>query len=245
MPVGDGPLRGPPGADAEPAAPPGAAAHRRRHQDRPRRGDRRHAGRRGVRHRHGVADRHGLHHGAAVPFQHLPGRRLHPGPEAARQVRRARRRRSSTCSASSPRRCARSWPQLGCRSLHEVVGRTDLLQQVSRGARYLDDLDLNPLLAQADPAAASAVHCTVEGRNEVPDTLDAQMIRDAAAAVRRTARRCSSQYSVRNTHRAVGTRLAADDHPQVRHGGPAARPPSRCACAARPASRSAPSPCRA
>ena len=57
-----------------------------------------------------LADRHGLHHGAAVPFQHLPGRRLHAGPEAARQVRRARRRRWSTCSASSPRRCARSWP---------------------------------------------------------------------------------------------------------------------------------------
>jgi hypothetical protein len=62
------------------------AAHRRRHQDRPRRGDRRHAGRRGVRHRHGVADRHGLHHGAAVPLQHLPGRRLHPGP-VAREIR--------------------------------------------------------------------------------------------------------------------------------------------------------------
>ena len=86
-PVGDGPVGDAPGADPEPAARKGAAAHRRRHQDRPRRGDRGHAGRRGVRHRHGLADRHGLHHGAAVPFQHLPGRRLHAGPEAARQVR--------------------------------------------------------------------------------------------------------------------------------------------------------------
>ena len=86
-PLGDGPVGDPPGADAEPPAREGAAAHRRRHQDRPRRGDRRHAGRRGVRHRHGLAGRHGLHHGAAVPFQHLPGRRVHAGPEAARQVR--------------------------------------------------------------------------------------------------------------------------------------------------------------
>ena len=39
------------------------------------------------------AGRHGLHHGAAVPFQHLPGRRLHPGPAAAREASRARRRR--------------------------------------------------------------------------------------------------------------------------------------------------------
>ncbi len=29
--------------------------------------------------------RHGLHHGAPVPFQHLPGRRLHAGREAARR----------------------------------------------------------------------------------------------------------------------------------------------------------------
>ncbi len=58
-----------------------------------------------------VAGRHGLHHGAAVPLQHLPGRRLHPGPDAARASSPARRRRWSTSSASSPRRCARSWPR--------------------------------------------------------------------------------------------------------------------------------------
>ena len=55
------------------------AARRWRHQDRARRRHRRHAGRRGIRHRHRLAGRHGLHHGAAMPFQHLPGRRLHAG----------------------------------------------------------------------------------------------------------------------------------------------------------------------
>ena len=54
----------------------------------PRRGDRRHAGRRGVRGRHRLAGRHGLHHGSPVPLQHLPGRRLHAGPGAAREVHR-------------------------------------------------------------------------------------------------------------------------------------------------------------
>jgi glutamate synthase (NADPH/NADH) large chain len=68
--------------------------------------------------------------------------------------------------------------QLGYRSLNEIVGRSDLLRQVSRGSRYLDDLDLSPLLVRAD-GGSGAVHCTLEGRNEVPDTLDAQMIRDA------------------------------------------------------------------
>ena len=61
---------------------------------------------------------------------------------------------------------------LGFRSLNEIVGRTDLLQQVSRGGEHLDDLDLNPLLVRADPGP-HAPFCTVEGRNEVPDTLDA------------------------------------------------------------------------
>ena len=97
--------------------------------------------------------------------------------------------------------------QLGYRSLTEIVGRSDLLKQVSRGARYLDDLDLSPLLTRAD-GGSGAVHCTVEGRNEVPDTLDAQMIRDAQPLFTHR-EKMQLQYSVRNTHRAVGTRLAA------------------------------------
>ena len=52
------------------------------------------------------------------------------------------------------------------------------------------------------------MHCTVEGRNEVPDTLDAQMIRDAQPLFTHR-EKMQLQYSVRNTHRAVGTRLSA------------------------------------
>ncbi|MBV8187679.1 MAG: glutamate synthase large subunit, partial [Alphaproteobacteria bacterium] len=96
--------------------------------------------------------------------------------------------------------------QLGYRSLSEIVGRSDLLKQVSRGARYLDDLDLNPLLSRAD--GGEAMRCTVKGRNEVPDTLDAQMIRDAQPLFTH-GEKMQLQYSVRNTHRAVGTRLSA------------------------------------
>ena len=33
----------------------------------------------------------------------------------------------------------------------DIIGRTDLLAQVSRGSPNLDDLDLNPLLVQTDP----------------------------------------------------------------------------------------------
>ena len=41
--------------------------------------------------------------------------------------------------------------ELGFKKLNEVIGRTDLLRQVSKGSANLDDLDLNPLFVQADP----------------------------------------------------------------------------------------------
>ena len=40
---------------------------------------------------------------------------------------------------------------LGFKSINEIIGRTDLLSQVNKGASNLDDLDLNPLLVQTDP----------------------------------------------------------------------------------------------
>ena len=96
---------------------------------------------------------------------------------------------------------------LGARTLNEVIGRTELLAQVNRGSPHLDDLDLNPILAQADPGEYPR-YCTLEGRNEVPDTLDAQMIKDARALFD-AGEKMQLTYSVRNTHRAVGTRISS------------------------------------
>jgi glutamate synthase (NADPH/NADH) large chain len=96
---------------------------------------------------------------------------------------------------------------LGVRRLTDVIGRTDLLMQVSRGSELLDDLDLNPILVQADPGPY-ARYCTLEGRNEVPETLDAQMIADAAAFFER-GEKMQLQYNIRNTHRAIGTKFSS------------------------------------
>ena len=96
---------------------------------------------------------------------------------------------------------------LGFRRLTDVIGRTDLLRQVSRGSDDLDDLDLNPLLVRAD-AGPHASYCTLEGRNEVPETLDADMIRDAEALFRR-GEKMQLTYNIRNTHRAIGTKTSA------------------------------------
>jgi glutamate synthase (NADPH/NADH) large chain len=97
--------------------------------------------------------------------------------------------------------------QLGFRKLEDVIGRTDLLQQVSRGADFLDDLDLNPLLAQADPGP-HARHATGSGRNPVPETLDAQMIEDARALFEH-GEKMQLAYTSRNTHRAIGTKISS------------------------------------
>lgn len=97
--------------------------------------------------------------------------------------------------------------QLGYKSLNEVIGRTDLIKQISRGSPHLEDLDLNPLLAMAD-SGDNARYCTLEGRNEVPDTLDAQMIKDADALFAH-GEKMQLAYNIRNTHRAIGTRLSS------------------------------------
>ena len=133
------------------------AAHRRRPPHRPRHRHRRDAGRRGVRHRHGLAGRHGLHHGAPVPFQHLPGRRLHAGRGAARQVHR--HAGEGRQPVQLHRRGGARDPGLARLPLAER-GRSaaPTCWRRSAAARaHLDDLDLNPLLVQADPGGAPAL----------------------------------------------------------------------------------------
>ena len=99
--------------------------------------------------------------------------------------------------------------RLGFRSLDEIIGRTDLLRQVSRGAEHLDDLDLNPILAKVDASDAERRFNLDTPRNEVPDSLDAQMIDDARPVFDRR-EKMQLTYTVRNTHRAVGTRFSAE-----------------------------------
>ena len=97
--------------------------------------------------------------------------------------------------------------QLGARSLDEVIGRADLLNQVSRGSAHLDDLDLNPLLITVD-GADKIVYNRDKPRNAVPDTLDAQIVKDAARFLEE-GEKMQLSYAVQNTHRTVGTRTSS------------------------------------
>ncbi|WP_299949991.1 glutamate synthase large subunit [uncultured Ruegeria sp.] len=96
---------------------------------------------------------------------------------------------------------------LGARSIDEIIGRADLLAQVSRGSANLDDLDLNPLLITVD-GAHDIVYDRDKDRNAVPDTLDAEIVRDAARFLK-DGEKMQLSYAVQNTHRTVGTRVSS------------------------------------
>ena len=96
---------------------------------------------------------------------------------------------------------------IGAHSLDEVVGRVDLLHQVSRGSAHLDDLDLNPMLIMVDGAKEAQLN-RLRNRTEVDDTLDIQVINDAARFFQ-YGEKMQLSYSVKNTDRTIGTRASS------------------------------------
>jgi len=96
---------------------------------------------------------------------------------------------------------------IGARSLDDVIGRADLLTQVSRGSAHLDDLDLNPLLITVD-GANKITYDRNRPRNAVDDTLDAQIVQDAARFLN-DGEKMQLDYAVQNTLRTIGTRTSS------------------------------------
>ncbi len=96
---------------------------------------------------------------------------------------------------------------LGVNSLEDVIGRADLLDQISRGAAHLDDLDLNPILTRAD-AGGRPMRSTREGRQDVVDTFDQRVMPELEPFLRRR-EKVQLSYPVTNTDRAVGTRTSS------------------------------------
>jgi len=94
---------------------------------------------------------------------------------------------------------------LGFKTLNEIIGRTDLLKQISRGKSNLDDLDLSPLLVQADPGENKR-YCVTHSINEVPSALDEKIYEDIKNSIGKD--KLESSYEIKNTHRAVGARLS-------------------------------------
>jgi glutamate synthase (NADPH/NADH) large chain len=152
--------------------------------------------------------RDGLHHGAPVPFEHLPGRGLHPGRQDAAEVRR-HAGEGDQSNDLHRRGSARDPGQAGLRSLDEVIGRTELLRR-SAAVPSISTTSISTRSSPRSDAPDQQAALQLEGfRNEVPDSLDAQMIRDAKAVFERR-EKMQLTYTVRNTHRAVGTRFSAE-----------------------------------
>jgi glutamate synthase (NADPH/NADH) large chain len=95
---------------------------------------------------------------------------------------------------------------LGFKSVNEIIGRTDLLSQVNKGASNLDDLDLNPLLVQADPGE-NLRYCKDKHINKVPDTLDEEIWSSIKKDIDLN-KKNNFEYDIENTSRSVGTRLS-------------------------------------
>ncbi len=95
---------------------------------------------------------------------------------------------------------------LGFKSLNEVIGRTDLLRQVSKGSPNLDDLDLNPLFVQADPGKNKR-YCEKPEINSVPDTLDQKLWPEIQDKIDKK-EKINQEFEIQNTDRAVGTRIS-------------------------------------
>jgi glutamate synthase (NADPH/NADH) large chain len=95
---------------------------------------------------------------------------------------------------------------IGYKSINEIIGRTDLLSQINKGSSNLDDLDLNPLLVQADPGE-NPRFCKDKIINKVPDTLDEKIWIDIKSKINNN-KKIYLEYGVQNTHRSVGTRLS-------------------------------------
>ena len=96
--------------------------------------------------------------------------------------------------------------ELGFKNLNEVIGRTDLLRQISKGSPNLDDLDLNPLFVQADPGK-NRRFCEKQIINEVPDTLDQKIWPEIEKNIEEK-KVIEKEYIIKNTNRAVGTRIS-------------------------------------
>ena len=96
--------------------------------------------------------------------------------------------------------------ELGFKSLSDIIGRTDLLKQVSTGSSNLDDLDLHPLFILPDPGEHKR-YCEKKDINKVPDTLDQEIlseIKDKNSKINLA----DKEFTINNTQRAVGSRIS-------------------------------------
>ena len=103
--------------------------------------------------------------------------------------------------------------ELGFKNLNEIIGRTDLLKQVSKGSPNLDDLDLNPLFVQTDPGDNKR-YCEDNSIIQVPETIDQKIWPEIKKLIDRN-ESIKNIYQIKNTDRAVGTRISYELYKKI------------------------------
>jgi glutamate synthase (NADPH/NADH) large chain len=99
----------------------------------------------------------------------------------------------------------RQWlSYLGARSLDEIVGRTDLLQQIDVSPRQGVNIDLSRLLKHAQFDSNS---CAAQRLYESPDSLATQLDGLLAEPIRKKTGG-DHRFLIHNTDRSIGTRLS-------------------------------------
>jgi len=106
--------------------------------------------------------------------------------------------------------------QLGANSLTDIIGRTELLEELDGNTAKQQSLDLSALLSNAGVAADKAQFCK-EPFNEPFDKgeLAEKMVKDAIDSIENKSGGEFS-YTVRNTDRSIGARLSGEI--ATRHG---------------------------
>ncbi|HEX5418113.1 MAG TPA: glutamate synthase large subunit [Chloroflexota bacterium] len=98
---------------------------------------------------------------------------------------------------------------LGFRSLDEIIGRVDLLEQATEASGRGTTLDLSQVLADVDPSGARP-KAHNQDRNDRPDQpLDDQILKDAAPALNGEGS-LTLRYPIRNSNRTVGGKLSGE-----------------------------------
>jgi len=97
---------------------------------------------------------------------------------------------------------------LGIRRFEDLIGRTDLLEQIEGMGAKQQKLDLSPLLSNDDLAAAESNFCT-DARNPPrdPGLLAERMVEDMRAAIE-AGTGGEFRYEIHNHERAIGARVS-------------------------------------
>ena len=101
----------------------------------------------------------------------------------------------------------RQWlSYLGARSLDEIVGRTDLLEQIEAAPRPGVNIDLSRLLV---PAGFDGLSCAAQRLYESPDSLATQMDGLLAGPIANKSGG-DHRFLIHNTDRSIGARLSGE-----------------------------------